>query len=129
VKYIPIKEKVELNVGTDDQIVYERVILDVARQNFLFDHNPPSVVGWEETRKWQEEIRNYRSKPIRIEIRHVLNGDVDFGMEVDGLKLYDYRTVEYTLELPPGTVRKYHSDGLFRLGRAQKQARVKLKIQ
>jgi hypothetical protein len=128
VKYIPIKEKVELNVGTDDQIVYERVVLDVSRQNFIYDNRPriPRVAGWEETRKWQEEIRNYRSKPIKMEIRHVLNGDVDFRMEVDGLKLYDFRTVEYTLELPAGTVRKYHSDGLFRLGRAQKQARVKL---
>ena len=69
------------------------------------------------------------TKPIKLEIRHVLNGDVEFGMEVDGLKLYDYRTVEYTVELPAGTVRKYHSDGLFRMGSAQKQARVKLKIQ
>jgi hypothetical protein len=128
VKYIPIKEKVELNVGTDDQIVYERVVLDVERKNFLFDERQriPPVIGWDETRKWQEEIRNYRRKPIRLEIRHVLPGDVEFGMEVAGLKLYDYHTVEYTLELPAGTSRKHHSDGTFHLGTAQKQDRVKL---
>jgi hypothetical protein len=127
VKYIPIKEKVELNVGTDDQIVYERVVLDVARSNFLYSAGRnPVVVGWDEARKWQEEIRNYRKKAIRMEIRHVLPGDVEFKMEVAGLKLYDFQTVEYTVELPASTVRKYGSDGTFHLGRAQKQARVKL---
>jgi hypothetical protein len=128
-KYIPINEKIELNVGKDDQIVYERVVLDLARQNFIYDENhkpEPIVVGWDETRKWQEEIRNYRQKPIKMEIRHVLPGDVTFGMEVPGLKLYDFHTVEYTLDLPASTKKKFTSDGLFRLGRNQKQDRVAL---
>jgi hypothetical protein len=129
-KYIPINEKIELNVGKDDQIVYERVVLDLARQNFIYDedHKPePIVVGWDETQKWQEEIRNYRQKPIKMEIRHVLQGDVEFGMEVPGLKLYDFHTVEYTLDLPASAKKKFTSDGLFRLGRNQKQNEVRLK--
>jgi len=127
VKYIPIREKVELNVGTDDQIVYEHVILDVSRSNFLYSNERnPRVNGWDEARKWQEEVRNYRKKAIRLEIRHVLPGDVEFKMEEPSLKLYDFQTVEYTVELPGSTVRKYGSDGTFHLGRAQKQARVKL---
>jgi len=73
-KYIPIREKIELNVGTDDQIVYEHLVLDVARSEFQYDNTkkPPQVNGWDETRTWQEEVRNYRAKPIKIEIRHVL---------------------------------------------------------
>jgi hypothetical protein len=127
VKYIPIKEKVEMNVGTDDQIVYERVVLDASRSNFLYSDAPnPRVNGWDEARKWQEEIRNYRWKAIKMEIRHVLAGDVEFNMEAPGLKLYDFQTVEYTVDLPAGTTRKYGSDGTVHLGRAQKQARVKL---
>ena len=128
-KYIPINEKIELNVGKDDQIVYERVVLDVGRQNFIYDENhkpEPIVVGWDETRKWQEEIRNYRQKPIKMEIRHVLPGDVTFGMEVPGLKLYDFHTAEYTLDLPASTKKKFTSDGTFLLGRNMKQNRVKL---
>ncbi len=128
-KYIPINEKIELNVGKDDQIVYERVVLDVGRQNFIYDENhkpEPVVVGWDETRKWQEEIRNYRQKPIKMEIRHVLPGDVTFGMEVPGLKLYDFHTPEYTLDLPASTKKKFTSDGTFLLGRNMKQNRVKL---
>ena len=132
-KYIPIKEKIELNVGTDNQIVYERVVLDLTRQNFIYDENPPPpprVVGWDETRKWQEEVRNYRAKPIKLEIRHVLPGDVDFSMEAgqaQGLKLFDFRTPEYVMDVPARKTLKWLSEGTFHLGRNQKQNRVQLK--
>jgi hypothetical protein len=130
-KYIPLKEKIELNVGKDDQIVYERVVLDLSRQNFIYDERPqpPRVVGWDETRKWQEEIRNYRTKPIKMEIRHVLSGDVEFDMEGAAVKPFDFQTMEYTLTLPAGTKQKYLSEGLFHLGRNAKQNRVRLKGQ
>jgi len=129
-KYIPIKEKIELNVGKDDQIVYERVVLDLGRQNFIYDETvqpTPPVVGWDETRKWQEEIRNYRAKPIKMEIRHVLPGDVEFGMEgAAALKLYDFHTPEYVLTLAAGEKQKWLSEGTFHLGRSQKQDRVRM---
>jgi len=124
-KYIPIKEKIELNVGTDDEIVYERVVLDLARSDFIFDHTPPVVVGWNEMRKWQEELRNYRAKPIKMEIRHVLPGHVEFAME-DSPKLFDYHTVEYVVQVPARQKQKWLSDGLFHLGRNAKQDRVRL---
>ncbi len=128
-KYIPIKEKIELNVGTDDQIVYERLVLDVARSNFVYDnrHRPPRVNGWDEARTWQEEVRNYRAKPIKIEIRHILQGDVEFSAEaVGGLKLYDYRTPEYTMTIPSRKPTKWVTEGTFHLGVNAKQSRVRL---
>ena len=126
-KYIPIREKIELNVGPDDQMVYERLVLDLERKNFIYDHDPPVVVGWDETRSWQEEVRNYRAKPIQVEIRHVLEGDVEFAAEaVGGLTLYDYRTPQYVMTIPAGKARKWVSQGLFHLGTNQKQNRVRL---
>jgi hypothetical protein len=131
-KYIPIKEKIELNVGQDNQIVYERVVLDLARQNFLYDetvHPTPPVIGWDETRKWQEEIRNYRAKPIKMEVRHVLQGDVKFSMQGPAVKLYDFHTPEYVLELGAGQRQKWPSEGTFHLQVNQKQDRVSLAMQ
>jgi hypothetical protein len=128
-KYIPIREKIELNVGADNQIVYERVVLDLARQNFLYDEKiepTPPVVGWDETRKWQEEIRNYRAKPIKMEVRHVLQGDVEFSLQGPAVKLYDFHTPEYVLEVGAGQKQKWASEGTFHLGRNQKQNRVRL---
>ncbi len=127
-KYIPIKEKIELNVGKDDQVVYERVVLDVARQNFVYDETvrpTPVVVGWDETRKWKEEIRNYRAKPIKLEIRHVIGGDVEFAQQ-DGAKLFDYQTVEYTLTVKPTERLPVETAATLHLGRNQKQNAVKL---
>ena len=126
-KYIPIREKVELNVGTDDEIVYERVVLDLVRKNFIFDETPhvPQVVGWDEFREWQEEVRNYRAKPIKMEIRHVLPGDVEFWMK-DAPRLFDYHTVEYVVEVPARQKQKWVTEGLHHLGQNQKQNQVKL---
>jgi hypothetical protein len=124
-KYIPIKEKIELNVGTDNQIVYERSVLDVARSDFIFDYAPPRVVGWNELQKWQEEVRNYRAKAIKLEIRHVIPGHVEFKLE-DSPTLCDYHTVEYTVTVKPAEKRRWLSEGLFHLGRNQKQDRVEL---
>jgi hypothetical protein len=112
--------------------VYERVVLDLARQNFIYDetvHPTPPVVGWDETRKWQEEIRNYRAKPIKMEVRHVLQGDVEFSMQGPAVKLYDFHTPEYVLELGAGQKQKWLSEGTFHFGRNQKQDRVRLKGQ
>jgi len=127
-KYIPIKEKVELNVGADDQIVYERKVFDVARDEFVYEGNPLRVVGWDETRQWQEEVRNYRAKPIVLEIRHVLQGDVEFtvGQPAAKVNLYDYRTPEYTVTVPARTKLKVDSKGTFHLGKNAKQNRVRL---
>ena len=127
-KYIPIAEKVELNVGHDDQVVYERKVFDVARDSFLYDHKPLRVVGWDETRTWQEEVRNYRAKPITMEIRHVLGGDVEFNVAAPAAKanLYDFRTPEYTVTVPARTKLKVESRGTFHLGKNQKQNRVRL---
>jgi hypothetical protein len=88
------------------------------------------VVGWEETRKWQEEVRNYRDKAIKMEIRHVLAGDVDFKAEagqVQGLRLYDFQTPEYVMDVPARKKLKWATEGTFHLGTAQKQNRVQLK--
>jgi len=107
-KYIPIQEKIELNVGTDDQVVYERKVFDVSRDEFVYEGTPLRVVGWNERRVWQEEIRNYRAGPIRMEIRHVLPGHVEFSAKppAEGLTRYDFRTPEYVAAgRGPDTVR------------------------
>ncbi len=125
-KYIPIREKIELNVGTDDQLVYKRMIHDAERRDFLFDDNPPVVVGWDELQTWKEEVRNYRDKPVTIEFRHLLSGDVEFEMEEGPPSLYDFQTVEYKLVFPAHKTLSWNSTGLFHLGRKQKQNSIRL---
>jgi len=127
-KYIPIQEKIELNVGTDDQVVYERKVFDVSRDEFVYEGTPLRVVGWNERRVWQEEIRNYRAGPIRMEIRHVLPGHVEFSAKppAEGLTRYDFRTPEYVVTVPARAKQIVTTEGTFHLGKNQKQNRVSI---
>ena len=125
IKYVPIKEDIELNVGTDDEVVEERKRIKVARSNFVFDHRPPRVVGWDETQSWREEIRNHKPEPIRMEVRHIILGDID--LEAEDARLHDYRTVEFTYDVRPHKKFAWHYQYTQHHGRNAKQNRIRLK--
>jgi hypothetical protein len=61
-----------------------------------------------------------------MEVRHVLQGDVEFSLQGPAVKLYDFRTPEYVLEVGAGQKQKWASEGTFHFGRNQKQDRVHL---
>jgi hypothetical protein len=101
-KYVPIKEDIELKVGLDDQVVEELKCTAVERSNFTFDRDRnPHVIGWDEKRSYKDEVRNYRAKPIKMEIWYVIGGDID--LESDVAQLHDYHTVEFTVEVKANT--------------------------
>ncbi len=125
VNYVPIKADIELNVGTDDEVVHERRNMGVVRLNFTYQGNPPYVTGWDETHTWKEEVRNYKAKAIRIEVRHVIDGDIDLDAEM--VKLHDYRTVEFTLDVKPRQKLLWHYKYTAHMGQNAKQNRIKLK--
>jgi hypothetical protein len=96
-KYVPIKADIELNVGPDDEVVVKHDLNSVERLNFAFNElYPNNVVGWDETRSWKDEIRNYKDKPIRMEIRYVVPGDID--LESEQASLFDFQTMQFTMD-------------------------------
>ncbi len=99
VRYIPVKEDIEVNMGTDDEIVYEAIKTKVRRYNFKFDHHNRHVIGWDEESSWQEKTRNYKIKPIKIEVRRQWGGDVELTSEMSP-RSHDYQTVEFILTVP-----------------------------
>ncbi len=125
VSYIPIKEDIELNVGTDDEVVWERKAMGVERSDFAFDHTPPRVVGWDERSSVKEELRNYKGKPVRVELRHVIPGDVE--LEAEGAKLHDYHTVEFTYDVPARGQFAWHYEYTQHFGTKARQDRIWLK--
>jgi hypothetical protein len=128
VTYVPIKADIELNVGTDDEVVWERKPMSVERSNFTFVEQPPPqaprVVGWDQAFNYREEIRNYRAKPIRAEVRHVIPGDVE--MKAEGAVLHDYQTVEFTFDIPASQKFGWDYSYTQHFGRNAKQNRIRL---
>ncbi len=89
VKYIPVDEKVELNLGPARQVTLEPKLMDFRTDNYLY-HNNGNVSGWDEVRKWKLELKNTRLIPIRIEITR------------------DFKTAYWTLDADPGSGYEKH---------------------
>ncbi len=67
IKYIPVNEEVELNLGPARLVKVEPKLMDFKTDNYVFDHKG-EISGWDEIRSWQIEITNTRELPIEIEI-------------------------------------------------------------
>ncbi len=118
VKYIPIGDKIELNLGQDPEVIFEWLKLKTHRSDIWFQVNGVNVfhklgepgfraepnmtvVAWDDHELYTQRIRNYTAKPIDVEIRRPLPGHVVFRSRLEP-KLHDYQTVEYTTTVPAG---------------------------
>ena len=124
-KYVPIKADIELNLGPDDEVVSKLTRMTVERSHFTFDGTPPVVVGWDEKQAWKEEVRNYKEKGIRVEVRHVIPGDID--LEAEATKLHDFQTVEFTFDVAPRKPLTWDYSFTQHQGRNAKQDRINLR--
>ncbi len=126
VRYVPIKAEIEVNLGPDDLVVYESLMAGTKRFNFAFHPVNGTVTGWDERQQWIDTIRNYRLKPIVLELRRVWPGDVDYESEV-ATTLFDYQTVEAKFAVAARGKADYPFELLIHHGANARQARVKLK--
>ncbi len=129
VRYVPIKADIEINLGTDDLVVYETKRSSVERLNFTFhrnNHGQEYVVGWDEKTLWTDTIRNYRTKPITFELRRQWHGDIELESEIE-TTLFDYQTAEMTMEVGARTEEEYPVMILQHFGENCKQNRIELK--
>jgi hypothetical protein len=118
IKYVPIGDKIELNLGPDPNVVFEwlkqrvwrtQVALLVDGTNIYRQVDSPavqievnsSVAGWDEHGAYVQRIRNYTAKPIHVEVRHTLPGHVTFRQAL-GATLHDFQTVEYQTDVAAG---------------------------
>jgi hypothetical protein len=142
IKYIPIGDKVELNLGPDPEVVFELIRQKTWRDNHWLqiggadvfrrvedgavriDVNS-SVAGWDDHELYVQRIRNYTSKPIDVEIRRIFPGHVTFRSRL-APKLYDYQTVEYVTSLDAGKKAQLAYEVVRHQGRNAKQNNVSL---
>ena len=114
IKYIPVDEEVELNLGPTRVVEIEPKLMDFKTENYIFD-NRGDVSGWDEVRTWKIEMMNTRKLPIQIEITRgfetaywTLQSDTPYDK-------HDASHVRFMLELEPRskqileyTIRTYH---------------------
>ena len=142
IKYVPIGDRIEFNLGTDPEVVFELIRLKTFRDNIWMHikggdihHKVGSreiqldiknrVSGWDEHEEFSQRIRNYTGKSIKVEVRRSYTGDVTFRSDLNP-KLHDYNTVEFSADVPKaGRVDLLH-EIITRNGYNAKQDRVTL---
>ena len=148
IQYVPIGDKIELNLGPDPEVIFELVKLRVWRDNLWMhihgvdvfrrvdqpglkiDVNS-TVAGWDDHTLLAQRIRNYSTAPIDVEVRRALPGHVVFRSDL-GAKNHDYRTVQYSASVAAGEKVDLLHEVLQHQGRNKKQDNVtieKTKIQ
>jgi hypothetical protein len=140
IQYIPIGDKIELNLGVDPEVIFELVKLDVWRDAIWMQvHGADvfrrvddgaikiepnsSVAGWDEHTLYAQRTRNYTDKPIKLEVRRTLPGHIVFRSKLDAI-LHDYQTVEYHATVDVGAERDLLYEVIQSQGHNQKQDNV-----
>ncbi len=141
-KYVPIGDKIELNLGVDPAVVFELLKRKVYRDNLWFQIKggnlyrklgedglklelDSQVAGWDEHTVYRQRIRNYTRKPIAVQIRREYPGDVVFRGRLDPT-LHDFQTVQFSTDVPAGGKAELDYEIVARQGYNQKQNRVEL---
>jgi hypothetical protein len=141
-KYVPIGDKIELNLGPDPLVVFELVKRKVYRDNLWFQVRGGNlyhklgdsalrleldsrVAGWDEHTVYQQRIRNYGRQPIKAQIRREFPGDIVFRSRLNP-SLHDFQTVQFEAEVPAGGKAELDYELIARTGYNQKQNRVEL---
>ena len=144
VKYIPIGDKIELNLGQDPNVLFDLVKLRVSRDNIWMQINganvfrkigqPGVVVEANSAVGGLDDyddvyallcVRNYTAVPIEVEIRRSFGGDVTF---LSALKptLFDYQTPQFTAPVDAGKKADLIFEIVQRQGHNAKQNNVTL---
>jgi hypothetical protein len=74
VKYIPVNEQVDLELGLDPEILVKPVLVDWEKVDIRFDAKG-DVRGWTVRETWQIETRNSKPIDVLIDIRRNFKGD------------------------------------------------------
>ena len=141
IKYIPIGEKIELNLGPDKNVIFELIKartwrdeiwmhignVDVFRKvgDGVDIEINSSVAGWDDHEVYNQRIRNYTVKPIDVEVRRALPGHVIFRSRLEPT-LFDFQTVQYTTSLKAAEKKELFYEIVRRQGRNAKQNNVTL---
>ena len=115
-KYIPVNEKVKLNLGAVKNIAVKPTRMDYSTKDYRYDRHG-NISGWTSVEVWKMEVKNTRDIPVEIEIKR--NFKTNYW-QIETKQKYekiDRDTIKIKLKLKPGqnetfeyTLTKYHGD-------------------
>jgi hypothetical protein len=116
VKYIPIGEQVDLELGSDLEVQVKPTLMNWEKLDLRFD-NDGNVRGWTTRETWQFEVRNSKDIDAVVDIRRNLPGDWSISTTTTYEKV-DATKVKFVLPLKPREARVFTYDLTTRHGTA-----------
>ena len=108
-KYIPVDEKVELNLGAVQNVVVKPTLMDFKTDNYLFDKDG-NVDGWDEIREFKVEVKNTREVACKVEITRnfpTQYWSLEKAGDAGAYEKVDLDTAKFTLMLDPRTNKEF----------------------
>ncbi|NLH15203.1 MAG: hypothetical protein GX455_01355, partial [Phycisphaerae bacterium] len=100
-KYIPVNEKIELELGPAQYVKIEPKLMDTKTDNYRFNRDG-NIVGWDDLQTWKVTANNTREIPIKVEFYAnfptsywTIANSGDFGQ----YEKEDMDTAKYTLSI------------------------------
>lgn len=112
VKYIPVGEEVELELGEARELLVEPTLLSKRTENFEYDRHG-NVSGWDDVLGWRIDIRNARRVPATVEITRAFPTaywSTDMRDHEQTFAKHDATHARFTIDVPPRERRKIHFD-------------------
>jgi hypothetical protein len=114
VKYIPVGEEVELNLGNDREVMVQPKLMNWEKVDLRFNQHG-DIDGWTTKETWEFEIQNSKEIPVTLDIRRSFGGDWNLKSETPHEKV-DATKVKFVLPLQPRQQRKISYEVVTRHG-------------
>lgn len=99
VKYIPINEQVDMELGQDLEVMVNPTEMNWEKFQMAFD-NQRNVKGWTERQTWQIDVQNSKDIPVMVEVRRNFAGDWSLNTNATYEKV-DANKVKFLVTLKP----------------------------
>ncbi len=114
VKYIPVNETVETELGNDREVLVKTTLMNWEKTNVQFDGNG-NVKGWTVKETWQVEVQNSKDIDVVLDVRRNFAGD--WSMKTDAAyEKVDANKVKFVLPLRPREKRQFGYEVTTNLG-------------
>jgi hypothetical protein len=99
VKYIPVDEVVELELGTDLEVSVRPALMNWTKTDVAFDQWG-NVIGWTTTETWKIEVQNSKEIPVKVDVRRRFAGDWNLNTRA-AYETVDAQKVKFVRTLAP----------------------------
>jgi hypothetical protein len=99
VKYIPVNETVEMELGNDREVLVKPSLMNWEKTNLQFDQNR-NVKGWTIKETWRVEVQNSKEIDVVLDIRRNFGGDWTLKSATPN-ETVDGNKVKFVLPLKP----------------------------